>query len=395
MDFLLKKIIKFKTLYLIGVFRDTDGDVYSLLKIKNRNNQLDIIDSFTFSDFDSLKTQLDQSIPVLVLIDGKGVLNKTIDLKNSADVDWVKNLDYKSIHFTCYKDQEVEFLCFCRKNVVEEYIEVFSKTEIQVLDFYVGSLPSVLMRSVIEKSSYYSNQVLLQFDGETLLDFKKVESGYIKEDYKLGDRVISNFHLPLYGLAIHFYVNDKSFTKSNIDGVSYDEIIYRRGFEKLGLGMLVGFFILLLTSYLLIQYFINKNALLNLENSYSNKSYDMIKGLEDQRDNKFRILNETGFSSKKFITYYCYEITKSTPQEISFSLLDVYPLKNEVKNNKKIEVNYKTISIIGQTTNKSVFNTWVDYLKTQKWIKLLEIVSIKRDKKDLTFFELKITIADV
>lgn len=395
MNFFLNKLIKLNTVYVIGIFKNDDGDSFSLLKIKKNKGQLDIVEKFTFSDFESLSQQLDKKTPVLIVIDGKGILTKKIDLKNDIETQWLKNLDYDSIYFTSYKNEETEFLSFCRKNVVVDYVEIFNKAELQIMDFYIGPISSILLKEDINTTSFYSNQTLLEFAGETLVAVTKSDKIDLQQDYKIGQTALSNLNLPLYGAAINFYINHSSITKSHIDKISQEEIIYKKAFEKLGAFLLVGFFILLLVSYSLIQYFIGENGTLNLENSYTNKSYDLIKELESKRENKLKILSETGFSSRKFISYYCYELAKSAPQEVSLSFLDVYPVKKEIKKTEKVEFDYKTILLKGQTGNKLVFNSWIDYLKSQKWAKTLEIVSIKRDKKDITYFELKIIISDV
>jgi hypothetical protein len=395
MNFFLDKIVSFTTLSLVGVFRGQDGDMFSMLTIKRNKGQLDVVENLSFHDFESLNNKLDKKIPVLLLIDGKGILNKRVDLKKETDAEWLKNLDYKSIHYTKSISAETEFLSFCRNNIVEEYVSLFGNTNVQVLDFYIGSAVSVLLKGQVGRNSFYSNQTILQYSGETLLAVTKSEGPESNENYDIGGANISNFHIPLYAAAINFYIKDPSIIKSHLDAISSEEIVYKKAFEKIGVLILAGFFVTLLTSYALIQYFINENAALGLENSYSYKSYDLVKKMESEKDDKLKILNETGFSSKKFISYYCYELVREKPQQISFSNLDVYPLKKEVKNTEKVLFDYKTISLKGQTNSKSVFNSWIDYLKDQPWIKTLEIVSVKRDKKEVTYFELKITVSDV
>lgn len=395
MNFFLNKFIKLNVLNLVGIYRSDEGDGFSLLKIKKKKDRLDIVESLMFSDLQSLLLKIDKSIPVIMLVDGKGILNKKIDLKIEADTQWLKNLDYTSIHYTSYKTEETDFFSFCRRNIVLEYLEVFETAELRILDFYVGALTAVLMKDAIAKNSYYANLTQLHFAGDTLMDITKLDKTDIQEQYKIGEKDISNYHISLYGAAINFYIAHSAISKSSIEKISPDEILYKKAFEKLGVIMLAGFFILLLASYGFTQYLIKSNATLTIENSYTNKSYGLIKDLETKRTNKLQILKETGFSSGRFISYYCCEIAKSVPQEISLSVLDVYPVKAQIKKTEKIAASYRTIVINGQTGNKLVFNTWIDYLRQQKWIRTLEIVSIKRDKKDITYFELKIAITDV
>jgi hypothetical protein len=395
MNFLLNKIVNINALNLIGVFRNNDGDSFFLLKVKKKKSQLDIIEKFVFSDIESLKSKLDSKVPSVLLFDGKGVLNKKIGLKSETDTEWLKNLDYKSIHYTSYNTQECQFLSFCRATVLDELIALFYKNEIQIIDFYIGGLTAVLVNNLLDKSKLLSNETFLEFDNNTLSTISKPDSERKTENYTIGTTLISNFELPLYGAAINFYVNQSSIVKSQSVLIDSEEVIYKKAFEKLGIIILVGFFCLLLASYGLIQYLNYKNATLNLENSYCNKAYSVINDLELQKEKKLKILAETGFSSKEFISFYCYKLTKSIPYVIHFSYLEVYPIKKEIKKTEKVEFDYKIILLKGNTPDETVFNDWIDSLKNEKWLQKLEIVSIKRDKQNISYFELKITIKDV
>ncbi|MFN7675106.1 hypothetical protein [Flavobacterium sp.] len=395
MNFLLNKIVNINALNLIGVFRNNDGDSFFLLKIKKKKSQLDIIEKLVFSDIENLKSKLDSKVPSILLFDGKGVLNKKIGLKSETDTEWLKNLDYKSIHYTSYNTQECQFLSFCRATVLDELIALFYKNEIQIIDFYIGGLTAVLVNNLLDKSKLLSNETFLEFDNNTLSTISKPDSERKTENYTIGTTLISNFELPLYGAAINFYVNQSSIVKSQSVLIDSEEVIYKKAFEKLGIIILVGFFCLLLASYGLIQYLNYKNATLNLENSYSNKAYSVINDLELQKEKKLKILAETGFSSKEFISFYCYKLTKSIPYVIHFSYLEVYPIKKEIKKTEKVEFDYKIILLKGNTPDETVFNDWIDSLKNEKWLQKLEIVSIKRDKQNISYFELKITIKDV
>ncbi|WP_162126043.1 hypothetical protein [Flavobacterium phycosphaerae] len=213
MNFLFHKIVNFKALNLIGVFRTGEGDSYFLLKVKKNKSQLDIVENLVFSDIESLKAKLDTGNPSILLLDGKGILNKKIDLKNEADTEWLKNLDYKSIHYTSYNTQDSQFLSFCRATVLDELIGLFHKNEIQIIDFYIGGLTAVLVNDLLDKGKLLSNETVLEFNNNTLNAISKTVEDNKTENYAIGTASITNFHLPLYGAAINFYINQNTIQK--------------------------------------------------------------------------------------------------------------------------------------------------------------------------------------
>jgi hypothetical protein len=395
MNSIINKLVKLNTLNIVGIFRKEDDDVYFLLKVNKKNSKLEIVSSKSFSDFESLMNDLEVKTPIILLIDGKGILNKRIDLKNETDIDWIKKIDYSSIHFSSFTTLNFQFFSFCRQKIADDSIASFQDKGLQVVDFYIGPIISVLLSGTLKKSKVFSNESVLDFENDELVTvLKSIEVDAVKE-YVIGDKSISRNHLPLYGAAIHFYIRQKSINKSHSKLINTEEILYKKAFDKLGLTMIIVFFILLLASYFSIQYFNSKNTQLNLETVYSNQSFELIKKLEEQREKKLQIANETGIASSKYISFYNYEIIASTPNEINLLDVNVFPLLKEIKSNERVGFNAKTIVIKGFTIHEAAFNSWLEKIRILKWVGNLEIISIKKDKKSVSFFELKIAIKNV
>jgi hypothetical protein len=391
---LLSKIIKLNNLHIVGVIKKNNEENYNVLTVKKKGDKIDIVTAVSFNTFEEFKKNIEVQLPIIIVIDGEGVLNKEIDFNNEADVNWQKNIDFTAIYHTSLKGFSSNFISFCRKNKVEDTITKFQKSGFQVVDIYIGSFLSALLCSVIKRETIISNDLLLSFDNQKLAKFTK-QTEPKKEQYNIGKETVSSVFLPLYGALIHFFIQPKEVSKTKNDTLNEEEIIYKKAFNLLGITMLVGFLIALLASYLLIQYYGSKNGELNLKNVYSNQSYQTILDLEKQKENKQKILNESGFLSSKFSSYYAYEIIKSVPQDVSLNELYITPVSKETKANLKINFETKTIVIKGETFRESSLNNWMEGLKKINWVKNFEIIGLKKDKKNKSQFELKITIKDV
>ena len=391
----LSKIVKLNNIHIVGVISNDNEENYNVLTVKKKGNKIDIVTAVSFNTFEEFKKTMDPKLPIIIVVDGKGVLNKEIDFSNEADVNWQKNIDFTAIYHTSLKGFSSNFISFCRKNGVEETITKFQKNGFQIVDIYIGSFLSGLLYNTIKKETISSNELLLNFENGKLVKFTKQTEPIKQEQYSIGKEIVSSVFLPLYGALIHFFLQPKEVSKTKNDTLNEDEIIYKKAFNLLGVTMLVGFFMALLASYLLIQYYGSKNGELNLQNVYSNQSYQIILDLEKQKENKQKILKESGFLSSKFISYYSFEIIKSVPQDIALNELNIKPLSKETKANLKMDFDVKTILIEGETSNESSLNSWMEELKKMNWVKNFEIISLKKDKKNKSQFELKITIEDV
>lgn len=391
----LSKIIKLNNLHVIGIIKKDNDESYHVLTVKKKGSKIDIVNAVSFDSFEKIAQNIDLKIPVLLAIDGKGILNKEINFNNESDVNWYKNIDFESIYYTSLMGSSSNFISFCRKNIVQEITEKFLKKGFQVADIYVGSFLSGLLHNAIKKDSITSNDIILQFENGKLAGFTKQTDPVKTEQYTIGKDTISSNFMPLYGIIVHFFIQPKEVSKTKNDTLNTEEIVYKKAFNVLGITMLVGFLISLLTSYFLIQYYGAKNAELNLQSVYSNQSYQLILDLEKQKENKQQLLQESGFLSAKFLSFYSYEIIKGIPQDISLTNLNVIPVNNEIKATKKISFEAKTIIIKGETFNESSFNNWMEKIKKMDWLKNFEIISFKKDKKNKSQFEIKITIKDV
>jgi hypothetical protein len=391
----LSKILKLNNIHIVGVICKEDEENYNVLTVKKKGNKIDIVTAVSFNTFEELKKTMDPKLPIIIVVEGKGILNKEIDFSNEADVNWQKNIDFTAIYHTSLKGLSSNFISFCRKKGVEETITKFQKNGFQIVDIYIGSFLSALLYNTIKKETISSNELLLNFENGKLVKFSKQTEPIKQEQYNIGKEMVSSVFLPLYGALIHFFIQPKEVSKTKNNALNEEEIIYKKAFNIVGITMLVGFLVSLLASYLLIQYYGSKNGELNLQNVYSNQSYQVILDLEKQKENKQKILNESGFLSSKFSSYYSYEIIKSVPQDINLNELNIKPLIKEIKANLKINFDVNTIIIKGETVKESALNTWMEELKKMNWVKNFEIISLKKDKKNKSQFELKITIKDV
>jgi hypothetical protein len=392
---ILTKIIKINELHVIGIIKNENEELYHVLTVKKGGTKVHIVSMSSFSKFEDLKKNIDQNLPLLLFIDGKGVLNKAIDFNNEADVNWYKNIDLNSIYHTSLKGLNIDFISFSRKNIINDTITKFKKNNFQVIDIYLGAFISAILINSIKKETILSNDLLLEFKNGKLHNFVKQTDFTKKEDYIIGKETITNTYLPLYATVIDYFIQSKEISKTKIETLNTDEIIYKKAFKYFGISILIGFLTSLLVSFILIQYYSSKNAALTIQNIYTDKNYQQTLDLEKQKENKQKILLESGFSSSNFLSFYSYEIIKIVPKEVSLTVLEITPLTKEPKINQKLIFESNTINVKGETLNESSFNIWMERLKKMNWLENFEIISLKKDKKNVSQFEVKIAIKNV
>lgn len=389
---ILSKIVHFNTLSILGIFRKDEVDLYELIVIKKKNKKIDLIYASHFDDYNTALKSINNNLPLLFVVDGKGILNKKIDLQNEKDIQWKKNLDDSTIYFNDYTIAGSSFMSFCRKSAIDEYITDLKQRKIQVIDFYIGPLASVLLQPVVKSNRIVSNDSVLDFDNNILNQISK--SPELKQSYTFEGTTLTQYQLPLFGAGIAFITDTKEITKNDSGQLAREEIIYKKSFDLLAITILVVFFTSLLISYIAIQHYSSENIKLLEKDVFLNETHLQIKKLEAQKESKLNILTKSGQLSKHFLSYYAYELLKSVPVQITINQLDIFPLSKEIKENEKVNIESDIIIIKGVSGIEASFEEWLHELRRMSWIKNFEVISLKKDKKDIQQFEIKIILND-
>lgn len=390
---ILTKIFKFNELLVLGVMYRDDHVSYHVMHVRKKSNELQILRSFEFSDIDALINGIDKKKPILLVVNGKGILSRRIQRNNNNDTEWKKNLNYETLYFTEFRTSEFDFLSFCRRKLIDDIIVQLKS--LQIIDFYIGPLLSVFLQPKLGLETLLSADTLLIFNGNEFYDLKKSHDENIQA-YNIENKTISHQHLPLFGAAVHFFIRQENVRKNSSNDINKEEIYYKVAFNTLAIGMLILFFISLLASYCLIQYYTHKNIELNQHSIYSNQAYQQILKLEKEKEQKISLLNDTGQLTKHFLTYYAYEISTSAPKGIRLDKISVFPATEDFRANKRAVIDSNHISLVGTVVDDATFDDWLSNFESRDWIKKLEIIFVKKDKKsNFQKFELKIVLNNV
>lgn len=386
---LLSKIGMLKRLTAVGIYKTEELTTFYCLTVKRNGNNIVIEDAIRCTSTEEVHKI---GNPVILLIDGKGVLTKRIELNDQQDVAWLRGLNFKSIYHTTFKQPKVQFISFCRTEIVEEEIAAFVKAGIDILDVFVGPLSISVLNAAQELPAEISSfDSILKYNGGHLESVMKIKNPEVPK-YVVGTSEISGVFLPLYGSIVDYFANTGLFSRTVPSGIIGDDVLYKKGFKTLGISVLVFFFFLLLASYLGIWYLSGQNYSLTQENLYSNQSHQRVVEMERQREEQMAILQETGQLSDNYMSSYAYDIMRTTPLGIKLESVDIFPMASESKAEKKIILQPNVIEIFGQTANGPVFEKWIQTIKSFSWASKLEVISIKENQKGITKFELKIRV---
>lgn len=396
MDSIVKKIFFPNKFQIIGVSIQETSTSYELLKLKRNGTQISVLEQKSFTYLEHLLENVNKNLAVILTIDGKGVLNKKIDLENEQDLQWYKNFDSKKLDFFQFKYGSDVFLSITKNETVLKYLEPFKLNNFKVIDVFVGSLTVIPVQAILNNTFEICTTLYsFKFIDNKLHSISRNDSNNLV-DYPIENEKLNSSSIALFGaFLIHWLKQEEIERTQFIEEKELNEVYYENAFNKTGIVILIFFLFTLFVSYLGVLYYSNKNADLNYQCQYSKETISKLESIEKNKKQKLEILNETGLVSSKYLTNYSFDILNSVPNSIQIIELNINPAEKEIKEAKKILFENKKIKLKGIAKEEFLFNQWVTSIKQLNWIKKTEILSIKRNKQGQLEFEIKINIKDV
>lgn len=388
----ISELIKINLLNVVGVFKKDSGDEFRLLTIKKNRGKVVVLNYAIYESKYDLYEKLTNKLPIIVVFEGKGILEKKIDLGAADDATWYKNIDFESVFHTSFHTSKFCFISFCRRELVDDLTYEFKKRDLSVIDIYIGSFIGALLYDEIGETEILSNRINLIFENDDLFGFSKYLGN--SKQYFIGNESVNSEMIPLFGAFIHYFVQQIEVTKTVISNKERQEFQFRKLFNYASVIVLIFFFTSLLASYIGRQYYNRLNMELATHNVYIGKTQESIKSLAKQRREKLELLNQMGLLTTKFQSYYAYEIVKSIPNGINITKLNISPAA-EIKNEKEAEICSNKIIIKGVINKQSSIDLWVIDIKKMEWVEKVEIVLMEKDRMGISHFELIMKIKNV
>ncbi len=390
---LIHTIIPNKKFLCVEILTQKKGKEYRAITVNKTKDTLSIESTFTTQNFDDLINAIPKNIPATISFTGQGIISKKVENSASYKSKILFNSNLEDFFWYELVQPKNIYISVIRKNVVNETIADFEKHKIAIVDISIGSIVvSAIKQLIPSKSTLLTENYILKFQNNQLHDIEK--NTVYNEDlyYDLdGEKIVLNNIIPFSCLVNYLYPNDsivydKDFLKKNAE-----EHFYKTLFNKVGIVALASFFILLLSSYLLLGYYQKKYMNLQVDLVEENITLEKIKKLENDKKNKEKMLSESGLDNNNYISFYFSEITKAIPSGVNLTEIHVFPPANKIKQKQRIFLINNIIKIQGIATSNDSFTQWIKKLKENTWVDNIEIVDFKKLGKTNNF-ELKLTI---
>ncbi|MDD3685239.1 MAG: hypothetical protein PHE56_00595 [Bacteroidales bacterium] len=380
-------------------FTSNEDFDYAVADIKKAKNEINIIKRFdgTSSINNEPEFLFTDKLPVIISIDGKGVLHKKASLADGNDSDEIisnifPNIQSDNVYYQVVDayDSSVIVSVIRKENCdfLNKQIEKGLIYEILVGPFSLKNLINVIEKSNDEK--LVAGGYELSFKSDEIINISRTSE--LKTSFKVANEIIEEKYLIPYSNAINYFI-DKEINKSILQDINIkSEFLAGRAFKKLGIVSISFFFLLLLLNFLVFDHYNKKQSTLSVLCVENENLLQALTQLETDLQQKKEFVEKSGILRGTGSAIFFDYIAGTVPPEITLTSMNINPLSGKLKKDEKPSFDFGVIDISGQTSSGESLNVWISQIKEFDWVTEISITEFEQnDFQSEGYFKLKIT----
>jgi Tfp pilus assembly protein PilN len=353
---------------------------FSLIIIRRRKKQLFIEHrQEQFLSVDELKERIPSNVPVLLHVDGWGVLIK----KSSLGADGQTEALYDSSEFEIrhfFTDESSKgHLSIIRQEVIEEVVERVKTLGAGLLGIDVGPFAGIQLLLALNKEGNFllGNRTVVIKD-KNIVEIKGSNDS-IDSVLAIGDDNISSQLFPAYAMVALFFAN--SFDGLKRSSQPLKEFLYKKLTFYVTAFSLGALFIGLILNYLLFTHYQERLISVTSEFEVNQTLYKKLEQKEKELEQKEKLIESSGLSGRTFFAYYADRLALSMPKRILLEKLEFQPLEKRLQKGREAIFTEKMIEVTGLTPQSLLINDWMHSIKKEPWVKSVDMVYYNQEEK--------------
>lgn len=378
-----------KEVLCVGIFLINRNDWrISLVRTKLQNNEINIVSSVeNFKEFKESKYIAGSNLPVILHVDGWGVLIKDKETENNSIP-----MDNKEFFIKEHPNphESGSYFSIIRVDLLKSIIDFCSEASLNITGLFLGPFNVGLL------APFFKNEKEIRA-GKWNLTFNQ---GYIhsfhavgienETKYSIGGDTITSGLLPLYADLVAFYSGDRE--NNPLIAKSREEYVYSRLVKYLVVSSLSVVLLLLLVNFFIWDSLRNKNTELTFEVA---RNEQLLSQLEEKKkelkEKETLVVQYIGTNEKTHYAWYADRLGATLPSGLRLIYIDIQPIIKKLKSGVAIEYKNGLIEVEGEAGNMSQISEWINTIRKEDWVKQVELISFHTDNdRTKGYFKLQI-----
>jgi hypothetical protein len=349
--------------------------------------KISVVKCDTVSNLKDLKKEKLSLVPIYLIIEGKGIINKKVksDTEQSPILQVIPNASAEDFYMSEVESEDgYSLISVMRADAIDNILQLFKDLNFQVVNIHIGSFHVARLCGWFENLPYKITAVnlVLSINPQThrLIDFNKPETP-VEESYMIaGENITSSFLSP-FAAALSFFIDEEAPSYPSVQKSRTDFLAHRL-FVIGGWGILIVAFLTLLVNYMFYMQYSDKTNALEATINKNSGNLVLLEDLGAELKQKEAFFLQSGFNNKSRFSFYTDQISSTIPSDINLLEFTVNPLLSKIKKEKAVEIRKNIILINGQTQNSIILNDWIKVLESFKWIKKISVIQYAKEQSN-------------
>lgn len=378
----------------IEVHISKDGAyVKSISILKQKNKKVLFAERKQDIKLEELSAHLPSSLPLHLVITGKGILIRKFIYTENEEAGSVLNKvlpnsakeDFYLQQFSPDMNNQA-FVAVSRINIIADIISAFQNQGYYVLSVVLGpfSILPVLplindpgKNAALELSSHkiITNNNFI----EDIQPSTNISPGH---QFKIEEEIIEDHHLLSFSSALNAFIKYPMFKLSTLESLtakSVTEFKSRKAFKTTGVSLLIFFFSMLLINYFLFDHYSKKRESLSGEMLLKQDQLAKVNVLKKQYDEKKAFFEAAGLLNKSKTSFYADQLAKDLPSTMQFTSLNFNPVIKSTDEEENINFKSRSIIVNGLCKKSFDLNQWIKILKKKSWLKKVTLLNYQQE----------------
>jgi hypothetical protein len=382
-------------------FLDDEFEVVGCELVREKED-LDIVRCFRFSnDFGSLKQYVSGFFPVVLSIDGKGILHKKIPgettLEEGAEGNFFPGIDLNSFWIQRIRLNSGDcYLSVGRKKQIDSVISGLKTSDFHIIGCTLGPFVIENFLNVIVPVDQQLDlgNVVLTIHQESVQSYHRSRSGgsfqYFLQEEAFDGEILLPFCLVMASVT-GILNSGNSLQLPALEEMKVQSLYKRRFFRVITAGGL-GTLLILLVNFLMYSRYSGDLNRMIVPYNQNKKVLEQLNVLELELEGKNLFMKKNNLTGHSAKAWYCDRIASLVTDSIDLERMVIAPVKGNIRESKQIRYNRNTIRIEGIGVNEKALSSWVALLDGEKWVKDVIIEKFIHDENKPVFFILKVDI---
>ncbi len=374
----------------VSVNIQTDGGFnFSVAILQKKKNKVEITKKHDgITTVEELMKILPSSLPVQLVIDGKGVILRKVMVEKDSSDDMLlnqvlPNSNPDEFYFEKYRTEgDFVFISLIRIQQLNEICNIFNEAGRIIVHVSLGPL---LVNHILNIAENKENCIeipalQLQVKNNLIVEVNRTTNQASGSVIRVGtENIEGSILLPFTaGLCYQLNLFDETKLPDTLQKQA-DEYWYKRIFVIGGWAALVFIFTLLLVSFLLFDNYRKLSNDLSYKVSLNTDLINRLDTLKTELKLKKDFFKDYNLSESSRQSFFADQIALTLPETITLTVMDISPLKKKLKENQAPEFDRNAILISGITSNSNILNDWIKKLQQQKWVKQINIMNYSQE----------------